>query len=229
MPKTVLIDLDDTLLDFKKAEKNALHHTLLQLGINPTAEITELYSAINASRWELLELGKLTRGQVLVSRFELLFEALGTQQSAEDVQRIYEKRLSRGHWFMPGAEALLETLSPLYDLYIVSNGTASVQDGRIADAGIAKYFRDIFISQRMGFNKPRHEFFDACAQRIPGYDPESTVIVGDSLTSDILGGRNAGITTIWFNPRGKVCRGDIVPDFEISSLSELPALLETLK
>ena len=129
---------------------------------------------------------------------------------------------------MPGAEELLEALYGKYPLYIVSNGNLSVQEGRIASSGIAKYFGEIFISQQIGFDKPRKEFFDACFARIPGFDRERSIIVGDSLTSDIRGGINAGIKTCWYNPRGKAAREDIRPDYSIAELNELPGLLSEI-
>ena len=158
----------------------------------------------------------------------MLFGELGVEGSGTQAQKIYEGLLSQGHWFMPGAEELLEELYGKYPLYIVSNGNISVQDGRIASAGIAGYFEEIFISQRIGFDKPRKEFFDACFAKIPGFDRERAIIVGDSLTSDIRGGINAGIKTCWYNPRGKAAREDIRPDYCITALNELPGLLEKL-
>ena len=228
MLKTIFLDVDDTILDFHEAEAAAIRRTLESLGIDPVPETTALYSRINARQWELLEEGRLTRAQVLTRRFDLLFGELGVERSSREAQKTYERLLSQGHWFMPGAEALLETLSGRYDLYIVSNGTGTVQDGRIASAGIARYFRDIFISERIGFDKPRREFFDACFARIPDFDRSRAIIVGDSLTSDIRGGINAGILTCWYNPRGKQRREDIVPDLEISDLMQLPPLLESI-
>lgn len=228
MLKTIFLDVDDTILDFRKAEAAAIRRTLEGLGIDPAPETTALYSRINARQWELLEEGRLTRAQVLTRRFDLFFGELGVERSSFEAQKTYEHLLSQGHWFMPGAEALLETLFGCYDLYIVSNGTGTVQDGRIASACISRYFRDIFISERIGFDKPRREFFDACFERIPDFDRSRAIIVGDSLTSDICGGINAGIMTCWYNPRGKQRREDIVPDLEISDLMQLPPLLESI-
>ena len=227
-PVFVLLDLDDTILDFHQAEANAVSKTLAQLGIKPEESIIRRYSQINAGRWELLERGLISREEVLTSRFEMLFGELGVEGSGTQAQKIYEELLGKGHWFMPGAEKLLEELYGKYPLYIVSNGNISVQDGRIASAGIARYFEEIFISQRIGFDKPRKEFFDACFAKIPGFDRERAIIVGDSLTSDIQGGINAGIKTCWYNPRGKAAREDIRPDYCITALNELPRLLEKL-
>ena len=95
------------------------------------------------------------------------------------------------------------------------------------DSGIAHYFQDIFISERIGADKPKKEFFDRCFARIPGFDRAQAMIIGDSLTSDIRGGNNAGIQTCWFNPKHKPRRPDIHVDYEIDALMELPQLLKT--
>lgn len=224
----VLLDVDDTLLDFHKAEAAALTRTLTDMGLEPEPEVLTRYSQINARQWELLEEGLLTREQVLTRRFDILFAELGIDRPGAEAKEIYERYLSIGHYFMDGAPELLEALKGNYELYIVSNGTAVVQAGRIASAGIAKYFRQIFISEEIGFNKPSREFFDRCFEKIPGFDRERAIIVGDSLTSDIRGGINAGIKTCWFNPKGKPGREDIRADHEITELAQLPALLKKL-
>ena len=177
---------------------------------------------------ELLEEGKLTRDQVLVRRFELLFGELGLSRPAGRICLQYEEYLKQGHWFVPGAQALLAELSPRYGLYLASNGSAAVQHSRLDSAGIRPYFRDIFISEEMGADKPGLAFFEACFARIPGFSRETALMVGDSLTSDIRGGRNAGLRTCWFDPLGKPRRADIVPDCRITALGQLPELLERL-
>lgn len=228
MVKFLFLDLDDTILDFHKAEAVALRRALGEMGIEPTEDVIALYSAINQKQWELLEQKKITRPELLVRRFYLLYEALGLELSPEKTQEYYGSFLGQGHYFMPGAEALLEQLKGKYRLFIMSNGNIPVQKGRLASAGIEPYFEEIFISEAVGANKPAKEFFDRCFARIPGFSPKESVIVGDSLTSDILGGKTAGIRTVWFNPRGKAGRPDILPEYEISSLSQLPPLLESL-
>lgn len=224
----VLFDVDDTLLDFHKAEAAALTRTLTDMGLDPRPEIISLYSRINARQWELLEEGLLTREQVLVRRFDIFFSQLGIARSGQEAKELYEHYLSIGHYFVDGAPKLLEALKGKYELYIVSNGTAAVQAGRIGSAGIAQYFRRIFISEEIGFNKPSREFFDRCFEEIPGFDRARAIIIGDRLTSDIRGGINAGIKTCWFNPKGEPGREDIKADYEISALSQLPALLNQI-
>ena len=228
MLKTIFFDLDDTLLDFTRAEAEAIRRALTEADVPAGAEVLRRYHEINAAQWELLEEGKLTRDQVLVRRFELLFGELGLSRPAGRICLQYEEYLKQGHWFVSGAHALLAELSPRYGLYLASNGSAAVQHSRLDSAGIRPYFRDIFISEEMGADKPGLAFFEACFARIPGFSRETALMVGDSLTSDIRGGRNAGLRTCWFDPLGKPRRTDIVPDCRITALDQLPELLERL-
>lgn len=223
----VFLDLDDTLLDFRKAEALALSKTLKELDIEPSSEIIARYSEINRQQWELLEKGLRSRDEILTARFELLFGELGIAREGAAAREIYEGRLAQGHFFIEGAEALLEALHGRYALYIASNGTAAVQAGRIESAGLARFFEGIFISEELGFNKPDARFFERCFEKIDRADRERAIIVGDSLSSDIQGGRNAGIKSCWFNPGGKPA-GPVAPDFCIAALSELPPLLECI-
>lgn len=229
MFELLFLDLDDTILDFHKAEKIALEKTLVQLGVEPTDAVCDLYSRINKAHWEMLERKELTREQVLTGRFDELFRRLGHPVDAVLAARTYEKNLSVGHFFLPGAQEAVKRLHRKYRLFLTSNGTASVQHGRLTSAGLYPYFEKVFISQSIGHNKPDRAYFDACIAQIPGFVREKTLIVGDSLTSDILGGRNAGIATCWVNSKGKPGREDIPADYEIKALSELESLLERLK
>ena len=223
----LFLDLDDTILDFHKAERIAISKTIREFGVEPTEEILNLYHGINKWHWEQLELGKLTRAEVLVNRFGVLFEKLGREVDAPKCAKTYEINLSQGHWFLPGAEEAVERLSKKYRLFLASNGTAVVQKGRMTSANLYRFFETVFVSQEIGYNKPSKEYFDACFASIPGFDKEKAVIVGDSLSSDIRGGINAGIRTVWVNPDHK-SSGNIMPDYEIEYLSQLEALLEGL-
>lgn len=228
MIEFLFLDLDDTILDFHKAERIALSKTIQRFGIEPTEEILARYHVINKWHWEQLELGKLTREQVLLKRFETLLSEQGIQADPVQVQASYEKNLSIGHYFMPGAEEAVEALSKKYRLFLASNGTASVQKGRMTSANLYRFFEQVYVSQEIGHNKPSKAYFDTCFARIPDFDPARAMMVGDSLTSDIRGGINAGIKTCWVNPAHDPGRPDIRPDYEIEALSQLSALLETL-
>ena len=221
----LFLDLDDTILDFKKAERIAISATIREFGVEPTEEVLHRYHIINKAHWEMLERGEQSRAQILVNRFAVLFRELGVEVDAERCARRYEVNLGKGHYFLPGAQEAVKKLHQRFRLFLASNGTASVQHGRMTSAGLYPYFEKVFVSQEIGHNKPSLEYFQACFDQIPGFEKSRCIMVGDSLSSDILGGINAGITTCWVNPEGKD-PGAIRPDYQIRSITELEALLD---
>ena len=229
MIEFLLLDLDDTILDFHKAERIALSKTIREFGVEPTEEVLSRYHLINKWHWEQLELGKMTRGEVLTGRFKMLFEELGLAVDPVKMQAGYERNLSIGHYFLPGAEETVEYLSKRYKLYLASNGTAVVQKGRMTSANLYRFFQKSFVSEEIGHNKPSLAYFEAAFAQIPNFDKSKALMVGDSLSSDIKGGINAGIRTCWVNPSHAQARPDIQPDYEIEALHQLPKLLETLE
>ena len=228
MIEFVLIDLDDTILDFHKAERNALQNTLQHFGLTPNEETIDLYLQINQAHWRALEQGKMTRKQVNEGRFIELFRHFNKTVDGSVCAAYYLNQLSLTHDYLPGAETAIAGLSKKYQLFIASNGNASVQGPRLAASGLHAYIRQAFVSEALGENKPSKAYFDICFSRIPGFDPQKAIMVGDSLTSDFQGGINAGIRTCWVNPAGKPNTTAIQPDYEIHALSELETLLEAL-
>ena len=228
MIEFLFLDLDDTILDFHKAERIAISKTFREFGIEPTDEVLARYSQINKECWHKLELGLWDRETVLVRRFELLFAEHDIVCDGTQVARAYEKNLGIGHWFLPGAEEAVDALSKKYRLFLASNGTASVQQGRMTSANLYRFFEKVFVSQELGANKPAKEFFDRATEQIPGFDPAKAMMVGDSLTSDILGGINAGMKTCWVNPTHAPADPQIPADYQIEYLSQLEELLEAL-
>ena len=166
--------------------------TFRAFGLEPTDAVLTRYHEINKQHWQRLETGEITREQVLTGRFQVLFNELGHAVDPESVARSYEHNLGIGHYYLPGAREALEKLRGKYRLFLASNGTASVQHSRLESAGLYPVFERVFVSQELGFNKPAREFFDACAAQIPGYAPEKAMMVGDSLSSDIRGGKMQG-------------------------------------
>ena len=228
MIEFLLLDLDDTILDFHKAERIAISKTIRQFGLEPTEQVLQRYHAINIWHWEQLELGKLTRQQVLENRFGALFSEFGVVADQAACAKAYEQNLSIGHYFLPGAQEAVASLHKKYRLFLVSNGTASVQKGRMTSANLYPFFEKVFVSQEIGHNKPSKAYFDACFAQIPDFDPAKAIIVGDSLTSDIKGGINAGLRTCWVNPSHQPGRADIRPDYEIEGIHQLEELLEQI-
>jgi 2-haloacid dehalogenase len=222
------LDLDDTILDFHKAERIAISKTLASFGLDPTEEVLGRYHVINKAHWEMLEQGALTRVEVLWKRFHVLFGEFGIDADPHECAARYMENLAIGHFFLPQAEETVEYLSRHYRLFLASNGNAYVQKGRMTSANLYRFFEKVFVSEEIGHNKPSKAYFDACFAQIPGFDPEKALMVGDSLTSDIRGGNNAGIPACWVNPHHLPRDPQIHVDHEIEYLHQLPALLDTL-
>ena len=228
MIEFVLIDLDDTILDFHKAERIGLENTLRHFGLEPNEATIALYLEINQDHWRRLERGEISRKQVNEGRFTELFRRFGKEVDGPGCAAYYLSQLALTHDYLPGSEEAVAKLSKTYRLFIASNGNSSVQTPRMANSGLNNYIEKAFVSEALGANKPSKEFFHLCFAQIPGFDPAKAIMVGDSLTSDIQGGINASLRTCWFNPSGKANTTAIQPDFEITSLSQLEALLESL-
>lgn len=228
MIEFLFLDLDDTILDFHKAERIALARTFRAFGLEPTEEVLNRYHQINQLHWQMLERGELTRAQVLLQRFSSLFAEMGIECDAPAIAKSYEHNLGIGHYFLPGAEEAVKALSKKYRLFLASNGTQSVQHSRLTSAGLYPFFEKVFVSQEVGFDKPSTQYFQAVFSQIPGFDPKRAIIVGDSLTSDILGGIRAGIRTCWVNSAHHPANPQIPADYEIEGIHQLEALLEKL-
>ncbi len=223
----VLFDLDNTLLDFAACERRALETALAAFGVSMTPEMQRRYSAINDDKWKRFERGEIDRKTVQLSRFSDFFVEFELSLSPTEFNTRYLDALSRQAVAYPGAEALLQTLQPHVQLYLASNGVNTVQRSRVRLAGLEPYFLEQFNSEQIGVQKPDRAFFEACFARIPGFDPQRAIIIGDSLSSDILGGNNAGIAACWYNPAHLPRSGSARPDYEVDSFQALAALLLT--
>lgn len=228
MTEYIFIDLDETLLDFHRAEKEAVAAALLHFGIEPTEAALARYKELNIAQWKLLEQQKLTLPEVKRRRFELLFGELGCDASPTAAAEFYEQRLAEGAYPLPGAEDALKALCGGYRLFLASNGTKCVQERRLSKTGFGKYFEKAFVSEEIGFFKPDLRYFEACFAQIDGFDKSNAVMVGDSLSSDIAGGKNAGIKTVWLNRFGAENKSRIVTDYEIEDISTLPELIKNI-
>ncbi len=229
MIKNVFFDLDDTLYDFSRAQREALARTLVGLGYTPTDRILDRYNEINVGFWKKLETGELDRPAIKRGRFMQLAAEFQLSQAPNELNSQYETELAKGHYFLDGAEWLISELKQSgYRLYLATNGSAEIQHSRIESGGLDKIFDGIFISQEVGFYKPDKRFFEACFNAIPDFDKAQAVMLGDSLTSDIRGGKNSGILTVWFNPDQKQNSTGITPDYQLSSLYAFAELLKTL-
>lgn len=223
--RIALFDADNTLLDFTRSEHDALCACLAARGL-PTDEATvSSYSAINDGHWKRLELGLTTRDRLKTERFGDFFSSMGYEGDPVLMARDYEAALGKQTCILDGALELIQALYGKCALYIVTNGSTAVQQSRFGECALAPYFDRSFISEQMGFAKPEKRFFDLVAAEIPGFDPREVLVIGDSLSSDIQGGINAGLDTCWFNPKGKPAPADMPITYTVSRLSEIKAII----
>ena len=220
---TLLIDLDDTIFDFGKAEGIAVRAAFTECGVEPSEDLLADYTVINRGIWKELERGEITREVLLVERFRRLYEKRGIEKDPSVVAKLYPEKLSKGHFWLPGARDAIIGLSKKFDIYIASNGTYWIQYGRIKTSDLEDFVKGVFISQDMGADKPSPLYFDACFERM-GKDRKRCAMIGDSLTSDILGGRNAGLVTVWVNTNGLEPDPSIIPDITVRTLGDVLAL-----
>ena len=220
MFEILLFDIDDTLLDFHKAEFFAFQLVCKQYDIEWTEDFYAKYKEINTFCWKQLEEGKMERKDVYVQRFVQLFQLYKYEIDASNFNKDYFANLRLQHPALPNAYKLLEQLSNKR-LYAVTNGDKYVQQPRYKDSHLDTYFIDAFISEDTGYEKPSLDYFEYVEKRIPNLDKSKTIIIGDSLSSDIKGGNNFGITTCWYNPNHKKNTSNVKVDYEIHDLLEL--------
>lgn len=217
--KYLLIDVDDTLLDFKKAEYNAFLMLLNDYNIEYKDEYYEVYKTENHRLWHEYELGNIKRNEIFDNRMIPLFEFLNIDDDPVKASYRFLTYLSKGSYLIGNTYKKLEELSQKYTLIIITNGEPSVQYPRLDEADIKKFFKYIFVSEEIGHSKPNKDFFDYIEENVEGFNKEESIVIGDSLTSDILGAINSGIDACWFNPSGKST--DLKVKYIISSIDEI--------
>lgn len=224
----ILWDVDQTLLDFDKSQDYALRHAFGQFGRQIDAGIISRYAAINDSYWKRLEKGEIGKKEVLTGRFQTLFEALSISDiGAEEFGAVYQKALGSVYFYKENSLKLCKELSKEFRQYAVTNGVTWTQQNKLKLSGFDKVLDGIFISEELGCPKPYKEFFDKCFEKIPNFKKEKTILVGDSLTSDMTGGNRAGIACCWYHPENAAPCEDtgLRIDFEITSLWEIKKIL----
>ncbi len=222
----LLWDIDDTLLDFPYSEQYAIRHCFSQMGYPVTDFWVKRYGEINLSYWKRLEKGEVSKGELLRGRFADLFGEMGLQGGDPDgFQKLYERALGSVFKFRDEADRLCTKLKKYCRQYLVTNGVEVTQKSKWEISGLNRIMDGIFISEPVGFVKPRKEFFDVCFSRIPDFSKERALLIGDSLSSDIKGANNAGIVSCWYNPEGKAPEDEARPDYEIRNLWEVEQII----
>lgn len=201
--RNVWFDADGTLFDFLRCEAEAVRETMASFEIVPSDALVRAYSEINDGMWKMLERKEIEKSELVWRRFAVFCERFGFAADAKKMSRMYESRLATKCYLLDGAEALIRKLSPLVSLDIVTNGLADVQRGRFAICPFRDCIDGLYISGEMGYEKPDVRYFEAVAADHADFSRETTLIVGDSLTSDMKGGLAFGIDTCFYNPQHK--------------------------
>jgi len=225
---TILWDVDGTLLDFIAAEKAAIKTLFGEFNLGQCSdEMIKRYSEINKTYWQRLERGEITKQEVLVGRFKEFFKSEGIDISVvEEFNSLYQLRLGDTIVYHDDSLEIIKSLQGRVRQYVVSNGTVEAQSKKLRLSGLGELVDGIFLSEHIGVEKPNIEFFDKVLEEIKPADRSSILIVGDSLTSDIQGGNNAGIVTCWYNPLGDKAPDKYRIDYEISDLHQIYEIIE---
>lgn len=224
----VFLDCDDTVLDFGASEHAALHEAMALLGLPFPEEAERYYRAVNAALWKQYEQGGIAQAALCVERFRRLLTHLGHGPDiAEALNDAYAEALSHSSILLPGALEFCRRAAQRFPLYMLTNGVAFIQDRRIAASPAREYLSGVFISERLGWQKPQKEFFRAVfdALGMGDEDIRHAVMIGDSLHSDISGGQNAGMDTVWLNLNGKAGDENIRPTYTARNFDEICQLL----
>jgi len=226
MKKIVLLDIDDTILDFKECERNAIKKTMEKYGITSNDELINKYSTINKGLWELFEKKEITKPELLVKRFELFFNPLGVFENANEINNAYLNYLSDEVFFVKDAVEFCKKLKEKCRVYVITNAVKATQERRLIKSGLLECFDRVFISEDAGYQKPDVRFFEYVYKEIGKPEKDEMIVLGDSKTSDIQGGINFNISTCWFNKYGFDKYPNVKADYQIDNLMEFFKIIE---
>lgn len=221
----VLFDLDHTLLDSDASAQAAFDLTMQSIGVEPTGDVFSVYDRLNQSLWRQVEAGRMSPNDVKVRRFEQMLDVLGVPGDPIAMGAAFAQGLIDHGDLYPGARVLLDELDSRARLAMVTNGIGSVQRGRVERLDLSGYFEVVSVSGELGMSKPSSAIFDHTLDALGVTDRSKVVMIGDSLTSDVLGGTNAGVDTIWFN-RHEVQVDDHGATFAVTTFEEMGELLD---
>lgn len=224
----ILLDADNTLMDFNAAEQYALEATLQFYGFPYNEEIHRAYDKINAELWEQFNHGEIKKEYLLTERFRRFYKEMNwnSKEGYVRTNQRYLKNLSDCSILLDGALDFCREMSRECELYIITNGVASSQRKRFSKSEIRPYIRDIFISEEIGYQKPEQEFFSFVFQKIPSFKKEKAIIIGDTLSSDIEGANRAGVKSCWFNPKNLENNTKVICDFIVSDFSQIKEVIK---
>ena len=225
MKKIILLDLDNTLIDFNECARHSIMNIFNELGFTYTENVFETFITENVKIWKRLEKGEITKTYLRANRWNIILSKLGIDYDGTIIEEKFENGVAQGAYAVDGAYELLDYLYPRYELYIVSTGFRFVQESRLKIGDFRKYFKDIFLSEDVGVQKPATEFFDYCFEKLEHPPKEDVILIGDSLSADIIGAIDYAIDSIWFNKNGDELPKDIKPTYIVKKLKDIEKLL----
>ena len=223
--KMIILDADDTLYDFSKAEKYAFENAMRDLDLDYNESYLPIYKKINIGIWKDLEKGLITQKELKPERFRRFLDEVGLEGDGNTFSDAFLDHLSRATFLFDGAMELVKELSKKYRLVLITNGLTRVQKYRVRQHEIAQYFEKVIISEEIGYAKPNPMIFVEGLKDLEEVNKDRVIIIGDSLTSDIQGGINYGIDTCWFNFKNKANNSNIKPTFIVSTFDELQDII----
>lgn len=225
MIKAVLIDIDNTLLDFDKCAKLSIIEACKVLNIKYEERFFPAFTFVNDNLWLDIEKGVITKEQLHAIRFYKVFEYLNLSYDGTAFETEFRKALKKSGEPVDGAKELLEYLHGKYVVGVASNSALPQQIERLTKAGLIPYIDKFFVSTDIGYEKPSKEFFDACIKGLNPVKKEEVIMIGDSLTADIKGGKDFGLKTVWFKFRKVKDVAGLSPDYTVSKLNEIKKIL----
>lgn len=225
MIKAVLIDVDNTLLDFNECAKESMKKAFEDFGLEYKEELFEIFKSTNDGLWKKLEKEQITKEELRNTRWNIIFKQCGINEDGVKFEKRFEEGLAESHQPIEGALELLQYLSSKYDVYIATNGFINAQVNRLSLAGMKPYVKGMFISEAIGYAKPSEEFFKHCLSEMGNAEKDEVIIIGDSLSADIIGGVKFGIHTCWLNRTGEKAPDGIKINHTVRHLNEIPDIL----
>ncbi len=225
MLKAVLIDVDNTLLDFNKCARISMTTALKEHNIDFQEPIFDVFHEINNNLWREIEKGSITKSDLYKIRWNMIFEKVKIPLDGEIFEKRFVNLLQECAEPVYYAKELLQYLSRKYLIFAASNAPHQQQIVRLKKAGMLEYINDVFTSEKMGFSKPRKEFFDGCFMHMRNLLPHQVIMIGDSLTADIGAGISYGLKTCWFNYEKERIPEEIKPDYIVDTLDKIIELL----
>lgn len=223
MIKAVLIDIDDTIFDFEKCSKNAFKKTLKKLDLSYKEKDFSFFNKVNDILWTKQKLGELNINQVFIERSNMMSKYFGLDIEKEIFNNLFVEFLYDEIEMIDEVEGLLSYLSDKYQIFAASNGVYDMQVNRIKKSNLDKYFKDIFVSDKIGFEKPDKRFFQKI-MNITKFSNDDLIMIGDSIKSDIIGAKNSNIKSIYFNKENKK-NSDENFTYQVKNLSEIKKIL----